>query len=511
MNNNLKLLLTNNNKRNIMISRWKYFSDIDLISPKPRLFINSRKRFVTTFSIVVSIVFTLCTLSLILYFFIDFLFGSGMTMIYSKEETLSDFSMVMNKKLFAINLKSLEEGPVNPKIASMVPVLWKYNKYESEITEIKLEKCELDKHFSKKIYGNVFKNLGKNDFRCLSQDQGNLTLSFNKTDWSGAYIILYVKTCINTTENNNYCFPQEEIDKAMTNSSYYLSMLLDNTAIDHYNLTNPLKTSFYYKQMKLSYNARSDYYIYWKPIEYTTDRGWLFEKLSVKKSFQLDETLIQTNPTSQDEHYYYHTTFSKIQFALHYSSIDKYKRVYPKIQSVLANLSGLLQIIFQISKILVSLFSMGQYYTFFFENDSISWVNSNQTDNSEKSLPNREINKLCNNKETKIKIIKRDSKPLKKPLRVSSFQSLKWALFPKLNRNTEIISCFKRKVAQSLSAENIVKKLYQIDNKHLFKMIETSINNINIQRKKGILNEMTFIQTNQSQNNTRGNLLINCK
>lgn len=492
-----------------MISRWKYFSDFDLISPKPKLFINSRKRFVTILGIIVSILFTLSTLGLILYFFVDFLVGSGMTIIYSKEETLSDFSMVMNQKLFAFNFMSLEEGPVNPKIASIVPVLWKYNKYDSDITEIKLEQCELDKHFSKKIYGNLFENLNINNFRCLSQDQGNLTLSFNKTDWSGAYLILYIKTCTNSTENNNFCYPQEEIDRAMSNSSYFLSMLIDNIAVDHYNYTNPLKASFYYRQMKLSYKARSDYDIYWKPIEYATDRGWLFETINVKKSFHLDETLIQQNPTSQDEHYYYHKTFSKIQFALHYSSIDKYKRAYPKIQSVLANLSGLIQITFQIAKIVVSLFSMGQYYSFFFEYDPIPTVNCNQTDTTEKSIPSKEIDRLYKDKTTKIRIMRRHPTEQKKIVKITAIQSLKWTLFPKLNKNCQIITSFEKKIVQSLSAENIVKKLYQIDNRYLFKMIENSINNINIQRKKGILSEMTFIQKNNCQNNTKSNLLIN--
>ena len=34
---------------------------------------------------------------------------------------------------------------------------------------------------------------------------------------------------------------------------------------------------------------------------------------------------------SSSEHYFYENTFSKIQYALHYSSIDKYQRTFPKI------------------------------------------------------------------------------------------------------------------------------------------------------------------------------------
>ena len=53
--------------------------------------------------------------------------------------------------------------------------------------------------------------------------RNRFSLKFNQTEYSGSYIILYLRTCTNTTENNNHCYPQEEIDKAMSNTTYYFS------------------------------------------------------------------------------------------------------------------------------------------------------------------------------------------------------------------------------------------------------------------------------------------------
>ena len=98
-------------------------------------------------------------------------------------------------------------------------------------------------------------------------------------------------------------------------------------------------------------------------MQYSSDRGWLFESINKEYAFQIDESLSQQIARSSSEHYFYENTFSKIQYALHYSSIDKYQRTFPKIQSMLANITGLIQVSFQFSKFLVNIFTLGQYYS----------------------------------------------------------------------------------------------------------------------------------------------------
>ena len=110
-----------------------FWSILDILVPKPRVYVKSNKRFISLISIIVSLVCCLCAFSLILYFFIEFLMGSGMTMVYSKEEVFSDFSFNLTNKLFAFYLSELDNGAVDPRIATVIPVLWKNKNIENPI------------------------------------------------------------------------------------------------------------------------------------------------------------------------------------------------------------------------------------------------------------------------------------------------------------------------------------------------------------------------------------------
>ena len=83
------------------------FEPLDILSPDPVLYFKSKNRYITTSGTVGSLVIYLVFLALILYFFIDFLLGSGMTIIYSKEEVSEDFHFDLNKKLLAFDFRNL--------------------------------------------------------------------------------------------------------------------------------------------------------------------------------------------------------------------------------------------------------------------------------------------------------------------------------------------------------------------------------------------------------------------
>ena len=78
-----------------MQSICQTFSSFDVLSPEPCLYINSQHKFISLRGILLSVFLFFCFLAIILYFFIDFLLGSGMTIIYSKEETSEDFSFIL--------------------------------------------------------------------------------------------------------------------------------------------------------------------------------------------------------------------------------------------------------------------------------------------------------------------------------------------------------------------------------------------------------------------------------
>ena len=198
-------------------------NSFDFLSPEPSLYIKSKQRYVTPTGIVFSVLFFFSFFTIFFIFLADFIKGTGMTLIYSKEEISQDLSFKLNKKLLAFDFVSIDKGEVDSRIASIFPVLWSYNGNIGTITEIPIEVCSYEKHFPERQYGQHFNTINISDFLCLSNDNIDLSLVFNKSNWSGSYIILYTRTCTNTTENNNHCYPQEEIDKAMSNTTYYFS------------------------------------------------------------------------------------------------------------------------------------------------------------------------------------------------------------------------------------------------------------------------------------------------
>ena len=78
----------------------KTFDILDILSPRPKLYVNSNKRYITLIGIFISSLLFISYVTLILYFFIDFCFSSSITVGFTTEEVSSDFSF---------NLKQNEE------------------------------------------------------------------------------------------------------------------------------------------------------------------------------------------------------------------------------------------------------------------------------------------------------------------------------------------------------------------------------------------------------------------
>lgn len=433
------------------------FENIDILSPSPRLYIHSKRRFFTLSGIIGSAHLYLIFIGIALYFFIDFLLGTGMTIIYSKDEVSENFYFNLTQKLIALDFRSLSFGKIDSRIAYLYPVLWEYKGANHNVTPIPLETCQFDKHFPKSKYEKAFEGLNVTDSKCFISKGLDISLYFNKTDWSGSFIIIYLRTCTNSTENNNHCYPQEEIDKAMLNESYYLSFLLETTKINHYNHSSPFEITSFYQQIKLSYEARFDLNVYYSPIEYNTDKGWLFESIKTERYYKVDQSLTTTISVAASQHYYYPNTFSKFQLGLNYSTKEKYKRTYPKIQSVIANISGLIQVSFQLTKIFIRLLTAGQYFSSFFDCESVSSPKfislSSKNSNSEKrNVTPIQLRSLTSN----ISIKKSKNKKIRN---VTPLMSLKWIMVPKHFKELKFISDFENKIKSTLSIDNLFKKL----------------------------------------------------
>ena len=134
---------------------------------------------------------------------------------------------------------------------------------------------------------------------------------------------------------------------------------------------------------------------------------------------------------------------------------------------MIANISGLVQVCFQIVQMIVYIFTYGQYYSFFFENDSPlhespSSINSNNNKsisvNSEIKLFSVSKRKLMLSPQRKMSIER-----TKKKIKVTYCMSFKWMMLPRKCSKLNYISRFEKKVKETLSIECLFSKMLNVE------------------------------------------------
>ena len=242
---------------------------------------------------------------------------------------------------------------------------------------------------------------------------------------------------------------------------------------------------------------------------YKTDKGWLFEKNSKKNYFQIDENSFRQTMVTDKQKYSVNNSFSKTLFGLHYSTIDNYKRSYPKIQSVIANCSGLIQVSFQITKFIVHMFTLGEYYSFLFDFDFNSSITINSVNNSVNNESKVELKKQGNANisfgRSKVKNTVHNKK------KVSTLLSFRWFFFPNANARTRTKSKYEKRIMSFLSIENVFKALYGNEYSTLIETFDK--NNMKNTTLKGALikeglnkaNKIMCCRHNESEVNKVGN------
>lgn len=92
--------------------------------------------------------------------------------------------------------------------------------------------------------------------------------------------------CINSTDNNNNCKSEDEINDIIQN--WYTSIQFTNYDIDQGNFTNPLSRSFYDGFNLLNAKVGIDYNIELSPLYFYSDSGLIFEDIQTYFGYQPD-------------------------------------------------------------------------------------------------------------------------------------------------------------------------------------------------------------------------------
>lgn len=260
----------------------------------------------------------------------NFIFTIG---LQNQDYTLYINESIYNITLYLVNVYRTGDG-----------------KTESKSKELPLVRCS---EYSFELISEYFKLIDLANLYCIkSVDDLYLEGEFGQDSWS--YIDFQFNKCVNSTENNNFCMPQEEIDKRLDGG--YVGLFMNDLSIHPDDYINP--SHVFGKNIFSTFSAReyADIWLYLKKIEVQTDNGVILDSYSTKHFFAYESLQIHKD---------YRSSQNFLSFRIRLSQTrEVYDRSYDKIQTIAADLSGIMKLSIILGRIIVYYFREFLYCDF---------------------------------------------------------------------------------------------------------------------------------------------------
>jgi hypothetical protein len=320
---------------------WEY---LDYTSIEPKIFMKGRDRYITKFGCIMSILSFISIMVLSGYFVIIFFEMKEVNVLYFLETKSFQPYMDLNNKPFFFNLRDVNDQKVDPRLANIVPTFWIKTNTTTQVLVLETESCDKSSVLKQQQYQNMFQ-FDLSTYQCIKSNMYNLNLTLDVDSGIKTYFNLYITECTNSTENKNFCFSKEKIQKDLLNYNFYFKYFFPSYTIDHYNQTDPLSESFFSYQVRMYYSYFYTYYENIKTVNYTSDDGLVFQELKNYHINGRDDVHSYYKLSPLETTTFIDKTFSQFQIQILNNQIDQYKRSYPKFQSVLANIGGVMKFI----------------------------------------------------------------------------------------------------------------------------------------------------------------------
>ena len=338
------------------------FESINLYGLNFPLRYKKEKTYLTIIGLVLSLITIFFVIGISIIYGRNLIFKTGYSLVTNyiplNEKTTIDFSKRPFMLGFASNGKitNFDFSYINITFDSNIhnAYLDKNGIYQLEriSRSIELEYCDISKHY---IGQNDFmKNFDYNKYLCTKPNQ---ILGFGGRfgDNIHGYDLLevHLNKCTNSTENNNSCKSEENIDKFLDNS--YLELVYLSESVDHSNISNPLIQSLRNELYIVAKEHVKRYYQYFQIASYLSDNGLIWNKVN---RFDLAETKNSHTDFVKEEEQDFYSSSTLLEISL--TSTDQktiYERKYPKLQEVLGSIGGFTDIIFIFFQFISNYFS----------------------------------------------------------------------------------------------------------------------------------------------------------
>ena len=244
---------------------------------------------------------------------------------------------------------------------------------------------------------------------CFKDFDYNLTLQGGFKYEKMSYVRIKIFPCTNSTENNNKCKPQEEIDKYLT--SGYFSILLKDIGLNPSNYTYPVIPTLQDLYTTVDRRIYKNYILTYGLTEVQTDTGLFDEQITYGKYFQFRKEL-ENFVFREEEEYNSGNEIILVQIRLD-DNILIQKRTYTKISEIFSRIGGYMQLmntVFLLISLLMNkldaeLKILNSIFNFNIKEKKLTLkyraLNSLYSSNESKLVKNIEINTSSKNKNSK--------------------------------------------------------------------------------------------------------------
>ena len=240
------------------------------------------------------------------------------------------------------NLRFIDETIYYPQILFIDRI--KENGEFKTITKrvLDVERCK-EENFGKN-YQHFFIKGELNSSYCLKDFNYNLTLAGGYKYEQMTYIRIKLLQCTNTSENNNHCKSQEEIDQYLTNG--YFSILVKDFGLNPSNYSFPVLPTLQDLFTTIDKRLYRNFVINFGITEIHTDRGIINQSIDIQKYLQYRQT-IDSFSFAKEDGIKNGKEFCIVQLKLD-DNIFIQKRAYTKISEIFSRIGGYMQLLYAI-------------------------------------------------------------------------------------------------------------------------------------------------------------------
>ena len=330
-----------------MEGKLNYYLNFDIYARSPNFYFKNHDKVNTYFGTLLTILYIIVSLGLFIFHIILIIqrenFKVYDSTIYGQQMPFIDLDTEHFYFAFGLEDPQTMNRFIDDSIYIAKIVFVDKAKINDELVTVYQKNLEFEKcnvlNFGDN-YQHLFLEDELNNSYCLKKLDYNLTLAGGHKYERFSYIRIRIYPCVNTTDNNNSCKPQEDIDYYM--SSGYFSIIMKDIGLNPSDYSSPVLPTLQDLYTTIDKRIYKNMILNLGVTEIRTDIGLFSENLKIKKYLQFRKEL-ETFTFRNEEEYYNGKSVIIVQLKLD-DTIIVQTRQYTKIPEVLSTIGGYMQL-----------------------------------------------------------------------------------------------------------------------------------------------------------------------